>query len=107
MPDRKKVIYALECLSLKSEIIAGRCICDECAYEEASESFIDCVHRVSADALELLKLQEPKPVKIIKNAYNHEFYYCPNCDRGFVDTYYKRPLFCDECGQAVKWDGIG
>lgn len=55
-------------------------------------------------AEELLKLQEPKPVKIIKNAYNYEFYYCPNCDRGFVDTYYKRPLFCDKCGQAVKWD---
>ena len=56
------------------------------------------------DALELLKLQEPKTVKIIKNAYNQEFYYCPNCDRGFVDTYYKRPLFCDKCGQAVKWE---
>ena len=56
------------------------------------------------DAIELLKEQEPKVVKIKKNAYNHEFYYCPRCDRGFED-FFRKPMFCDKCGQAVKWDG--
>ena len=52
----------------------------------------------------MLKEREPKPVKVTKNAYNYEFYHCPNCDRGFELTYYKRPAYCDKCGQAVKWD---
>ena len=56
------------------------------------------------DAAEMLKEQEPKPVKVTKNTYNYEFYECPNCGRGFELTYYKRPAYCDKCGQAVKWD---
>ena len=102
MIDRKKVIEGLEHCH-------NRCFCDEgCPYHhiliDPNRGIDECTSQLAQDALELLKLQEPKPVKIIKNAYNHEFYYCPNCDRGFVDTYYKRPLFCDKCGQAVKWD---
>lgn len=54
------------------------------------------------DARALLKEQEPKPVKIVKNAYDYEFYYCPNCDRQFYD-FYKKPVYCDRCGQEVKW----
>ena len=61
---------------------------------------------IVGDAIALLKKQEAKPVKITKNAYNHKFYYCPNCGRGFEDTYYKRPLYCDKCGQKVKWDDV-
>lgn len=62
------------------------------------------LQNAARDAQELLKEQEPKPVKITKNSYNYEFYYCPNCNRSFDTTYYKRPLYCDKCGQAVKWD---
>lgn len=54
-------------------------------------------------AEELLEKQEPKPVKVVKNAYNHEFYHCPRCDRSFYELYVK-PKFCDKCGQEVKWD---
>lgn len=49
----------------------------------------------------LLKEQEAQPVKAVKNAYNHEFYYCPKCGRSFYETWLKKPKFCDECGQAV------
>lgn len=108
MPDRKKVIHALECLSLKSEIKAGRSICDECAYEEASESFIDCVHRVSADALELLKEQEPvEPWKVKRYIqYNNtavdfpDTYNCGNCGKELPDN----AKYCPVCGKKVKWD---
>lgn len=55
-------------------------------------------------AIALLKEQEAKMVKVIKNAYNEEFYCCPNCDKQFYG-YFKRPLYCDQCGQAVKWNG--
>lgn len=56
------------------------------------------------DALELLKEQEAKPVKVVKNTYNHEFYYCPKCDSSFYETWLKKPKFCSECGQEVKWE---
>lgn len=54
--------------------------------------------------LDLLKEQEPKPVRVVKNAYNHEFYYCPRCDRSFYDLSFGKPKFCDKCGQAVIFD---
>lgn len=56
-------------------------------------------------AEELLEKQEPKPVKVVKNVYNHEFYYCPRCDRSFYDLYYGKPKFCDKCGQEITWNG--
>ena len=52
---------------------------------------------------QLLKEQEAKPIKIVKNAYNHEFYFCPKCDGQFYD-FYKKPVYCGRCGQAVKWE---
>lgn len=52
----------------------------------------------------LLKEQEAKPVKVKKNAYNYDFYYCPRCGRSFYETWFKKPKFCDKCGQAVMWD---
>lgn len=55
-------------------------------------------------ACRMLKEQEAKPVKVTKNAYNYEFYHCPNCGRGLELTYYKRPAYCDKCGQELKWD---
>lgn len=56
------------------------------------------------DVLELLKLQEPKPVIVKLNAYDYRNYYCPKCGAWFEDAY-RKPNYCDRCGQAVKWDG--
>ena len=56
------------------------------------------------DAVELLKEQEPQPVKVENNAYNHKFYYCPKCGRSFDEVWYKKPKFCSKCGQKVKWE---
>lgn len=70
--------------------------------EKAWDAFNHMEHELYADyvydALELLKEQEPKPVKVTKNAYNYEFYHCPNCGRSFDLTYYKKPAYCDKCG---------
>lgn len=57
------------------------------------------------DAAELLKEKEPMPVMVTKNTYNFEFYHCPNCGREFYSPFYSsKPLYCDQCGQAVKFD---
>ena len=95
MPDMGKVIMALEkALAISEAVDSG---------------YIWITIGDGRKALELLKeqlkKQEAKPVKITKNAYNYEFYHCPNCDRGFELTYYKRPAFCDKCGQELKQDG--
>lgn len=99
MIDREKVIDAIEnCIAFEK--------CKDCPWEECEEMGIPRVklpRSLIENALELLKEQEPKTVKIKKNVYNHEFYYCPRCDRGFED-FFRKPMFCDKCGQAVKWD---
>lgn len=54
-------------------------------------------------AVKALKKQEPMPVNVTRNFNNYEFDHCPICGRDFYGPY-KRPLYCDKCGQAVKWD---
>jgi len=51
------------------------------------------------NAIIMLKELEPKPVKV----YDESFYFCPKCNHQFYG-YYKRPNYCDRCGQAVKWN---
>ena len=96
MHDREKIIKGLE----ETEIMLSQAV-DRGGSMSVMGAF-NCLNRVT-DTLALLKEQEPKAVKIKKNAYNHEFYYCPRCDRGFED-FFRKPMFCDKCGQAVKWD---
>lgn len=90
--DREKVISQVE-----EEVRLGK------HWDESDRTIsIELLENV----LLLLKEQEPKPVKVVKvvkNAYNHEFYYCPRCDRSFYELSFGKPKFCDKCGQAVKW----
>ncbi len=90
MPDREKVLHELD------HQVADADWCDNDWKDNVPIWML-------RGALALLKEQEPKPVKVKKNAYNHEFYHCPNCDREFYGPY-KRPNYCDQCGQAVKWN---
>ena len=48
--------------------------------------------------LTLLKEQEAKLVRIDEDSVH-----CPSCGNELFT--YPRQKFCDECGQAVKWDG--
>lgn len=93
MPDREKVVRAVE-------------TCFDSWIDKHRNMGLDVyeVERLKREALELLEKQVPKLVKVTKNTYNYEFYDCPNCGRGFELTYYKKPAYCDKCGQAVKWD---
>lgn len=59
---------------------------------------------------ELLKKQQPKPVRIGRFPVlgNKPFSHCPRCGT-VLDEFIHcpsqlRPLYCPICGQAVKWD---
>ena len=97
MIDREKVIKGLKC------IIEGTVRCDSCGYAIDKHGHHSCQQNCASDAIAMLKEREPKPVKITRNAYDHQFYHCPNCGHDFYD-FYKKPSFCEKCGQAVKWD---
>ena len=87
MIELEKVIKAIEiCYSEKHN-------CTECElfYVE------DCNDKLMRDVLELLKEQEPKLVKI-----DGDDVLCPSCGNELYT--YPRQKFCDECGQAVKWE---
>lgn len=83
MPDRDRAIKGLEHhLNFKG--------CDGCPYE-SEETYCNCLK----DALILLKTHEPKQMWLC----NGELC-CPQCG-AICKSYYH---YCNECGQAVKWD---
>ena len=94
MTDREKVIKQIE-------VDIGRA-------NRTGEMFVYVGRKTATDALALLKAQEPKPPIITENAYGWKFYHCPSCGREFyADRLHGRmnkTKFCDNCGQAVKWD---
>ena len=51
----------------------------------------------SYDAIALLKEQEPKLVRIDEDSVH-----CPSCGNELFT--FPQQKFCDECGQAVKWE---
>ena len=55
------------------------------------------VERWIDEALELLKEQKPKLVKV-----DGDYVLCPSCGNELYT--YPQQKFCDECGQAVKWE---
>lgn len=85
MPDREKVIKALE----------------KCAKgplrRNADKYVVTLDIRFVNSILELLKEQEPKLVRIDEDSV-----YCPSGGNELFT--YPRQKFCDECGQAVKWE---
>lgn len=82
MPDLEKVIRGLECCA--NEI---PCI-EKCPYNELGDSWHDCVPHLAADALELLKAQEPKLLTIEEITGDGECWFEGiNGARGYADCY--------------------
>ena len=106
MADLEKVIKGLRCLSDPYVQDMDERDCENCKYDNAS-----CFLDVTADALTLLKAQEPKPPRFTV-AYDKIFYGCDNCGKSLVVMANSEglvlqkdlPKYCPECGQAVKWD---
>ena len=98
MPDREKVIKALEMCETKKE-------CVLCPYTDWCGDYddfaIDCTAKLATDALALLKEQEAvEPEVEVLNEIDR-LYRCPRCHKHF---FYEKQKYCDQCGQAVKWE---
>ena len=100
MIDRENVKKGLECCkeSTNDDPFYG---CSECPYNYISISVQDCRAVLSADALELLKEQEPKPVELDGEMLTVKYGKCPHCGEGLNSEVY--PHWCGFCGQAVTW----
>lgn len=96
MPDREKVIKALECCLKESDHLYSN-PCNDCPYRGK-----ECIDRMKTDALELLKEQEPiKPKSKVRHGANSQIqHWCGNC----MVMLHGKPKFCPNCGKAVKWE---
>ena len=95
MVDLEKVIKGL-----------GKCKryeCNDCTEKGASQAPWDCpVYDDFVDsAIVLLKEQEAvEPEVEVLNEIDR-LYRCPKCHKCF---FYEKQKYCDQCGQAVKWE---
>ena len=98
MPDREKVISALECISNGAEQP-----CHDCEYSKREEW---CIAECAKDALALLKAQEP-----VKPILARGWYWCGGigCRNSLTsalenDIPARKPNYCERCGRKVKWE---
>ena len=102
MTEQEKVIKALECCISDNP---GICKRRGCPYADEHEGVGDtCIDHVMADALALLKAQEPvKPKKRDADFGNLKSgaWICGVCG---ADMIWGR-RYCPDCGRVVKWNG--
>lgn len=97
MVDREKVIKGLEHCGQPTE-------CDGCPYDSEMGG---CFRYLKADALNLLKEQEPIEPKVDVDEWR-----CGNCGHelehqellGENVLFHEQYSYCPQCGKAVKWD---
>ena len=95
MTDREKVIKGLECCSSAEE--CGK----QCPYWDDKGA---CRTHLEADALALLKAQEPMKPVVSEEKYGDALDHCPSCERALPNGgEYGKSYYCYKCGQAVKW----
>lgn len=99
MPEREKVIKALECCLKESDHLYSN-PCNSCPYEGK-----ECIDRMKTDALALLKEQETTDTNDLR------IFHCKKCGYGIEDifisdeqNYSLVPKFCPNCGRLVKHD---
>ena len=99
MIDREKVIKGLECC------VKNMGECELCQYDEGRGK-CGCGKQLYADALALLKAQEP-----VKPILARGWYWCGSvgCRYSLTsalddDSPARKPNYCEKCGRAVKWE---
>ena len=104
MPDREKVIRALECLTRNEQ--GGTC--NGCAYFRPFENDPDtglCDRMAAmADALAMLREQEPVQFKVTQQRRSYPFWdaECDGC--GYkTSTIHRNWKYCPECGRRIAW----
>lgn len=96
---REKVMRGLEAHANPKS--CETCTGEECPYYNRGGSYpkVTCSSFLAAEALALLKEQEPKAAWYDSDA-PLRFWHCGHC--GVCITYGDQ--YCRICGQAVKWD---
>ena len=97
MPDREKVIKALECCCVKPSPK-----CEACLYADEVDGTCFTMDKMLSDALALLKAQEPvKPTIDIR--HGKSMWRCGSCSTALQPNQ-MHAKFCFNCGKAVKWE---
>lgn len=92
MSDKEKVLKGLEVCTSKPPTCTGCPYFDECKID---------AQKLKEDALSMLKEQEPvEPEVEVLNEIDR-LYRCQKCHKHF---FYEKQKYCDQCGQAVKWE---
>lgn len=89
----EKVIKGLECCILGNKHEPD---CDVCPYSAGCNDTCDTMDEIHADALALLKGQEP-----VEPTWRRGLAFCSSCGRQFCHGF----KYCPDCGRPVKWDG--
>lgn len=105
MTEREKVIRGLEVCKTAPEF---REECEGCPYNDGE---VDCIARMAADALELLKAQEP--IAPYMDYDGQDVWRCGNCGATLFHLSHTQAdeneqncvRYCRYCGKTVKWDG--
>ena len=96
MHDKEKVELGIK--ACWSEYFSHKCF--DCPYMQ-DRNDKKCVERLGADALALLKKQEPKQVEAEVINEIDRLYRCPSCH---ISMILRKQPYCHFCGQAVKWE---
>ena len=99
MVEREKVIKGLQCCNERN--IAEVC---NCPYQPSHKSDM-CLFELHADALALLKAQEPiKPTRYQEGRW-FKTWRCGACGGTLVFRNGEdKPNYCTDCGRPVKWE---
>ena len=97
MPDSEKVFDAFRnCITEPK--------CKDCPWEQCeqfNQKKVSIPATLALDVLNLLKEQEAvEPEVEVLNEID-KLYKCPKCHKHF---FYEKQKYCDQCGQAVKWE---
>ena len=100
MPDREKVIAALECLTVVNEAYLST----DCRERGCPYVTMDCEIAAEQDALRLLEAQEPvEPTTASANEpddHKSWWYACGACQYPIN----RGDKYCRHCGRGVRWE---
>jgi len=102
MAEREKVIKGLECCMVGDGHSPK---CELCPYATVGDDTCQTMDGLFADALALLKAQEPmKPTRYQEGRW-FKTWRCGVCGGTLVFRNGEdKPSYCTDCGRAVKWE---
>ena len=95
MADRESVITHLQIIHTWAEFARERDL------QFFTAKHLEDIAQWADDALNLLKEQESVAPEVEVLNEIDRIFRCPKCHKHF---FYEKQKYCDQCGQAIKWD---